>query len=134
MPTGAWSWPVGISLNESSTGISPAIAMRQMLLGSVELSFAAAIVYFSLPATGDPGFLVVLGVFVMGFTLAILSHAPGGIGVFELVVITGLPEYPPEIVLAALLVFRIFYFLIPLGMGMVMIAFFERRQLRLRRR
>lgn len=109
------------------------IAARQALLGPVELSFAAAILYFALPAAGNPGFLIVLGVFAMGFTLAILSHAPGGIGVFELVVITGLPEFPPEVVLAGLLVFRIFYFLIPLAMGMVMIAYFERGQLRLRR-
>ena len=45
-------------------------------------------------------------------------------------VLTGLPEFEPEVVLAALIVFRIFYFLIPLVMGLVMVALFERAQLR----
>ena len=106
------------------------IALKQVVIAPIELLFAAAILYFALPETGNPGYLVVMGVFVVGFALALLSHAPGGLGVFELVIITGLPEFEPEVVLAALLVFRLFYFIFPLILGLFLVVGFEHNQLR----
>lgn len=73
-----------------------------------------------------------MAVFVVAFSLALLSHAPGGLGVFELAVLTALPEFEPEVVLAALLVFRLFYFLIPLVVGLIVVAVFEHSLLRSR--
>lgn len=105
------------------------IALTQLFVAPVELLFAAGILYFALPADGSTSYLVILGVFVVGFTLALLSHAPGGIGVFELAIITALPEYTKEEVLAALLVFRLCYFIIPLIIGLVVAARFEHYQL-----
>lgn len=109
------------------------IALKQVTIAPVEILFAAGILYFALPAEGNPGYMVVMGVFVVSFTLALLSHAPGGLGVFELAVITGLPEFEPEIVLAALLVFRMFYLIFPLILGLVLVALFEHGQLRPKR-
>ncbi len=106
------------------------IALKQITVAPVETLFAAGILYFALPQTGNPGFLVVMGVFVVAFSLALMSHAPGGLGVFDLAVLTALPEFEPEAVVAALLIFRLFYFLIPLVMGLVMIAVFEHQQLK----
>ncbi|MCL4067801.1 lysylphosphatidylglycerol synthase domain-containing protein [Pseudomonas sp. GX19020] len=109
------------------------IALKQVTIAPVELLFAAGILYFALPEANNPGYMVVMGVFVVGFSLALLSHAPGGIGVFELAVITGLPEFPPETVLAALLVFRLFYLMLPLVLGLVLVALFESGQLKAKR-
>jgi len=106
------------------------IALKQIAVAPVELLFAGGILYFALPAELNPGFMVVLGVFIVGFTLALMSHAPGGLGVFELAVLTGLPEFPRETVLAALLVFRLCYFIIPLVIGLATAAIFEHGQLR----
>lgn len=107
-----------------------AITLRQLAVAPVEILFAAGILYFALPIEGNPGYWVVMGVFVVSFSLALLSHAPGGLGVFELAVLTALPEFAPETVLAALLVFRFFYFLIPLMAGLVMVALFEHSHLK----
>jgi uncharacterized membrane protein YbhN (UPF0104 family) len=41
------------------------IVARQMIIGPVELMAAAAIIYFALPEAGNPGYFVVLGVFVI---------------------------------------------------------------------
>lgn len=106
------------------------IALKQVLVAPIELVFAGGILYFALPAAGNPGYFVVLGVFVVGFTLALMSHAPGGLGVFELAVITALPEFPAETVLAALLVFRLCYFIIPLIIGLISVGIFEHQQLK----
>ena len=107
----------------------PSIAIQQMLIGPLEIVGAAAIIYFALPEVGNPGFLVVLGIFVISFSLALLSHAPGGLGVLELAFITGLSEMNQADVLAALLVFRLFYLIIPLIIALFVVLGFERSQL-----
>ncbi|HEY6631889.1 MAG TPA: lysylphosphatidylglycerol synthase domain-containing protein [Rhizobiaceae bacterium] len=104
------------------------IVARQLTIGPVELLAAAGIVYFVLPEAGNPGYFVVLGIFLISFTVALLSHAPGGVGVLELVFIMALPEMDPADVLAALLVFRVFYLIIPFVIAIGIVLVFERSQ------
>jgi uncharacterized membrane protein YbhN (UPF0104 family) len=107
----------------------PAITARQLVAAPMELLGAAGIIYFALPEIGNPGFFVVLGVFLASFSAALVSNAPGGLGVFELVFIHGMPSVPKLQVLTALLVFRIFYLLIPLAFAVVVVIIFEKRRL-----
>lgn len=105
------------------------IIKRQLLIGPLELLSAAAIIYFALPAASNPGFLIVLGVFLASFSAALLSHAPGGLGVLEALFLLALPDVNPADVIAALLVFRLFYLLIPFAVSLIIILVFERNQL-----
>ena len=57
------------------------------------------------------------------------SHAPGGLGVFEAVALTGLSDMDKASVLAALVVFRLFYLIIPLIVAVIVVITFERSQL-----
>jgi len=107
----------------------PEIVARQLIIGPIEVMAAAGIIYFALPEAGNPGFLVVLGVFVLSFSAALISHAPGGLGVLEYIFVTALDEMAPADVIAALIVFRIFYLLLPLAMALVVVLIFERGQL-----
>src|SRR5690606_20337337 len=107
----------------------PSLVFRQLFIAPIELIGAAAIIYFVLPEAGNPGFVVVLGIFLISFSVALLSHAPGGLGVLELVFITGLPDLDPTDVLAALLVFRLLYLLLPLALAIIVVLAFERAQL-----
>ncbi|MER8867959.1 lysylphosphatidylglycerol synthase domain-containing protein [Mesorhizobium sp. M0751] len=104
------------------------IVARQLLVGPIELLAAAAIIFFALPATGNPGYFVVLGVFLVSFSIAQISHAPGGLGVFEVVFLAGLSHMDQVGVLAALLVFRLFYLIIPLLIALGVVLYFERSQ------
>ena len=104
------------------------IVARQLLIGPIELLAAAAIIFFALPEVHNPGYFVVLGVFLVSFSIAQISHAPGGLGVFEVVFLAGLSDMDPVGVLAALLVFRLFYLIIPLFLGLGIVLFFERSQ------
>ena len=105
------------------------IVMRQLLAGPLELLGATGIIWCALPAAHNPGFLVVLGVFLASFSAAILSHAPGGLGVLEYVFVKALPDTPQAEVLAALLVFRLLYLVVPLLLGLVCVVLFERSRL-----
>jgi uncharacterized membrane protein YbhN (UPF0104 family) len=104
------------------------IVFRQLIIGPIELMAAAGIIYFALPAEGNPGYFIVLGVFVISFSVALLSHAPGGLGVLEVVFIAGLSDMDPAAVLAALLVFRLLYLIVPLALALVVVLVFEKTQ------
>ncbi len=107
----------------------PPIAARQLLAGPLELIGAAGIIYFALPQADNPGFAVVLGVFLASFTLALVSHAPGGLGVLEYSFLKAMPDAPAASVLAALLVFRLLYLILPLLFSLVVVLIFERRRI-----
>lgn len=104
------------------------IVFRQLIIAPLELLGAAAIIYFALPESSNPGFLLVLGIFLASFSAALVSHAPGGLGVLEVVFLLALPDVNPADVIAALLVFRLFYLLIPLALSLVIVLFFEHAQ------
>jgi glycosyltransferase 2 family protein len=105
------------------------IVTRQLIAAPLELLGAAGIIYFALPEAGNPGFFVVLAVFLASFSAALLSHAPGGLGVLEYVFVTAMPEMAKADVVAALLVFRLFYLLLPLVFAIVVVILFERSRL-----
>lgn len=105
------------------------IVARQLIIGPLELFAAGAIIYFALPEAGNPGYLVVLGVFLVSFSVAQISHAPGGLGVLEVVFLAGLPDMEAVDVLAALLVFRLFYLIAPFVISLGVVLLFERAQL-----
>ncbi|MDW6023155.1 lysylphosphatidylglycerol synthase domain-containing protein [Mesorhizobium sp. BAC0120] len=105
------------------------IVFAQLTVGPMEILGAAAILYFALPSEGNPGYLMVLGIFVVAFAIASISHAPGGLGVFEYVALAGLSDMNKVGVLAALVVFRLFYLIIPLIVAIMVVIGFERSQL-----
>ena len=111
----------------------PPVAARQMLVGPVELIGAAGVLYFAWPPEANPGFVVLLGVFLAAFTVSLVSHAPGGLGVLEYGVLKSMPDTPPTDVLAALLVFRLLYLIVPLLISVVIVTVFERRRFALAR-
>ncbi len=108
----------------------PPIAARQLLAGPLELAGAAGIIFFALPAAANPGFIVVLGVFIASFSLALVSHAPGGLGVLEIAFLEGMPDVPQANVVAALLVFRLLYLIIPFVFALGVVLVFERHRWR----
>jgi uncharacterized membrane protein YbhN (UPF0104 family) len=104
----------------------PQVMIRQLIAAPLELLGAAGIIYFALPETGNPGFAAVLAAFLASFSAALVSHAPGGLGVFELVFVAIMPDVPKAEVLAALIIFRLFYLLIPFMVAVVVVLMFER--------
>lgn len=106
------------------------VTLSQLAVGVCELLGAAGIIYFALPDAGNPGYFIVLGIFLMSFSAALISHVPGGLGVLELVFVMGLPDMADADVIAALLVFRLFYLILPFIMALVVVLLFERSRFR----
>jgi uncharacterized membrane protein YbhN (UPF0104 family) len=107
----------------------PPVMIRQLIAAPLELLGAAGIIYFALPDAVNPGFAIVLGAFLASFSAALVSHAPGGLGVLELVFVAMMPDVPKADLIAALLVFRMFYLLFPFMVAIVVVLLFERARL-----
>lgn len=105
------------------------VVWRQWIAAPLELLGAAGIIYFALPELNHPGYLVVLGAFLLSFSAGLLFQVPGGIGVMETVFIAVMPGLPATSVFAALLVWRLLYLILPLGLSIPFILMFERSQI-----
>jgi glycosyltransferase 2 family protein len=105
------------------------VVFLQYLAAPLELIGAAGIIYFALPEVGNPGFFVVLGAFLLSFSAGLLSQVPGGVGVMEAVFLAMMPSMPASSVVAALLVWRLLYLLLPLALSVPAVLLFEKAQL-----
>jgi len=102
--------------------------LLQIGIGAFDRVLASLSMYMLLPTSPAVGFMTVLVVFVVATLLGIVSHTPGSLGVVEAAVLIGLPQYPREDLLAALLTFRMLDFFLPLILATLM---FCARELRL---
>ena len=91
------------------------MALVQVVLATVDVAVTAAIFYALLPAVPGLTFLRFLGVYVASYTAGLAANIPGGIGVFDTAMLLGLAPWlePPQIV-GAIVVFRLYYYIIPL--------------------
>jgi glycosyltransferase 2 family protein len=114
---GMGSWSVTLPSGTST--------LIQIGIGLADLGCSSFAMYNLLPPSvqGEP--LTVMTAFVSATLLGFASHAPGSLGVFEAAMLVAVPEVPKEELLAALLVFRILYFLTPFCLALLTMACWE---------
>ncbi|WP_441240449.1 lysylphosphatidylglycerol synthase transmembrane domain-containing protein [Tardiphaga sp. 768_D3_N2_1] len=97
----------------------------QIGIGLVDLGAAALSMYVLIPETMDVGVAQVIVVFIAATLLGFASHAPAGIGVFDATILVGLGGEHTEQLLAVLLLFRLFYHLIPFVLSLALFGAVE---------
>lgn len=95
----------------------PAIGLTQILLSVIDLSLSSAVLWWLLPVEAHIGFIAFVGAYAAAVIAGIISHVPGGIGVFETVILYALPGVPRDALLGSLLAYRVVYYLVPLLFG-----------------
>jgi uncharacterized membrane protein YbhN (UPF0104 family) len=95
------------------------LALALMLLGAVESSTAVGALYVLLPGDLAPSFDVFAIGCIAAVILGVASHAPGGLGVFEASMTAILAGRGRPDLLAALLLYRLLYNLLPFGLAVV---------------
>jgi phosphatidylglycerol lysyltransferase len=110
---------------------STSMLFAQLALASMDWLLAAGILYVMLPSLPGFSFPKYLGIYLLAQTAGWVSQVPGGLGVFETVIILLLSNTlaRPEI-LAALLLYRALYYLFPLLLAVLLLGM---RELSLRR-
>jgi len=110
------------------------LTLGQLLVSMTDWMLAASVLYALLPP-GAPPYPVVLGVFLAAQMVALLSHVPGGLGVFDgIVALLLAPWLRADQIVAALLLYRIVYYLIPLSLALLLLVGDETRHRRARLR
>jgi phosphatidylglycerol lysyltransferase len=92
----------------------PGIGLAQIALSVGDLSLTSAVLWVLLPPEAHIHFLSFLGVYAAAVIAGIVSHVPGGVGVFEAVMLLALPGVEPDALLGSLLAYRAVYYLVPL--------------------
>lgn len=102
-------------------------AAAQLALTSVRLFGAAMALWALLPPT-QVSFSAFVAIFSAATALGAVSHLPGGVGVFELVVLWAFRgRISSDAVAAALVAYRGVYYVLPLVLSSVLFAAFELR-------
>jgi uncharacterized membrane protein YbhN (UPF0104 family) len=103
---------------------SPLLALLQLAFGVCDVAVNAAIVW-TLLGSAAPRYATFLGGYLVSVVAGLVSGVPGGVGVFEGVMLTLLPGVDRASMTAALLGYRLFFYLAPLSVAAV--ALFWRR-------
>ncbi|MGE4483254.1 hypothetical protein [Acidocella sp.] len=90
------------------------IALAQIGLSCLDIACACAILHAVLPAVPGLSYPRTLSLYLGAFAAGALSGLPGGVGVFDSVLLLGLAGFlAPAEALGAILLFRVMYFLVP---------------------
>ncbi|MGN6280441.1 UPF0104 family protein [Frateuria sp.] len=108
-------------------------ALLQMLIGGVEMSAAIGAMYLVLPPEIAPPFADFVPIYLAALLAGIVSHAPGGLGVFEAILLGAFPSQARTDVLAGLLCYRLVYNLLPFGVAALALGVFEARRRKARK-
>lgn len=102
------------------------IAIAQVLVSAADMVATALIAYVLIPAGTPIGFGAFLAIYLASYTAGLLASVPGGLGVFDSAMLLALSPYlPTPQILGVILVFRLFYYIVPLVLAGVMFAAHE---------
>lgn len=101
-------------------------ALLQILISSIDSVFAGSALYFLLSHSGEISFPYFMAMFLVAQTLAYITTIPGGLGVFEAIMLLALaPHLALEEVIVALVMFRIVYYFTPFLVGLIVLSYSE---------
>ena len=116
---------------------SPAVATSQVLLSVFDWLLAGTVLFAFMPTSPRLTMAAVLSAYVIAQTVAVTSHVPAGAGVFEVSVLALIANADPNVdrsaVVAALVMFRLIYYVTPLVVAIVAAAAVELVRARRRR-
>lgn len=88
--------------------------ISQIAVSAADLAVAAGSLYLLLPKSMALTYPQFLGVYLLAVVAVVFTHVPGGLGVLEVIILTFAATNGKEEILAALVAFRVIYYLIPL--------------------
>lgn len=109
---------------------APRIALGQLVVSIADWLLAGAVLYALMPPLGLT-YWQFLGAFLVAVILGVVSHVPGGVGVFEGLILLLLHPYATSArLLPSLVVFRAVYYLLPLSVALIVLLVDEAWQRR----
>jgi phosphatidylglycerol lysyltransferase len=101
------------------------VAFAQIGVSCLDMLCACAVLYVLLPHQASLGFIAFAGVYLLALAAGILSNVPGGIGVFEFVLLLLMPGVPQDQLLGSLVAYRAIYYFAPFAVALVLLGAHE---------
>jgi uncharacterized membrane protein YbhN (UPF0104 family) len=101
------------------------VAILQMTIGAVEMAAAIGALYLLMPPDMTLPFADFSALYISAVLLGIASHTPGGIGVFEATMLSLTGTHDKAAILAALLLYRLVYNLLPFALALCALGWSE---------
>jgi uncharacterized membrane protein YbhN (UPF0104 family) len=101
------------------------MTLLQVTVGLVDICLIASVLYLLLPPGSGIAFLPFVAVYLSSIVVGVLSHVPAGLGVLESMLLLLLPQVPPEQLLAAVLLYRVIYEVVPLVLAVLLWGGYE---------
>lgn len=103
------------------------LSFIQAGLAILNWSLMGLLIFMLLP-DGKVSYPTILGILLIGAIAGVITHIPAGLGVLETIFITLLQhQLSKGTILAALIGYRVIYFLIPLGIAVIIYLILESR-------
>ncbi len=99
--------------------------LGQAALAVLDLTLAAGALYVLMPNGAEGSFPSFLGLYTIAITAGVLSHVPGGVGVFEGMILLFFPQLSTADLLGGVLVYRLVYNLLPLVLAVGFLGVYE---------
>lgn len=110
------------------------LSLMQILLTSIDWALAGGVLYMLLPDRSGISFPAFFGVYLLAQIAGLVSHVPGGLGVFETIMLLLLePSISAVDLVGALLAYRVIFYFLPLAVALVLLGCYEVKQQVLRR-
>lgn len=104
------------------------ISLAQIVISSFDWILAAAVLYALLPANTALSYLDFLGIYLLAMFAGVVSNVPGGLGVFETVILLILSsQVSAAALLGSMLAYRGLYYFLPLLVAASLLGFYEIR-------
>ncbi len=101
----------------------PRLATAQVLVAALDVAATAAIAYALLPAGIRLGYTAFLAIYIASYSAGLAASVPGGLGVFDGAMVLGLsPFLPAADAIGVIVVFRLFYYIVPLFLAGLLFA------------
>ena len=113
---GGWELPI------PSVGLS----IGQIAISSLDWLLASSVLYVLLPSGVQITFPKFVAIFLLAQAAGLLSYIPGGLGVFETIILLLLSQFgEASAVMGSLLLYRLIYYVIPLCVASIILATYE---------
>jgi phosphatidylglycerol lysyltransferase len=103
----------------------PRVAFAQIGISCVDMLCATSVLYVLLPREAAIGFFAFAGVYLLALAAGAVSNVPGGIGVFEFVLLLLMPAVPEDRLIGALIAYRAIYYFTPFAIALVLLGAHE---------
>ncbi len=123
-------WKVPLRFRNKTINFpSSKISLQLIGIAAIDWGLACGVLYLLLPINSEISYFGFFSIYILGLTAGLISTVPGGLGVFETVILLLRPaSITASDVLGALIAYRVIYYFLPLFVALGLFVIHQVKQ------